>query len=52
MLAALFTPLIGYDGKNQPFELAAQSVSTADNVTWTVQLKPGFTIEIFEGAQV
>ena len=43
VLAALFTPLIGYDDKDQPYEVAAQAVSTTDNLTWTVKLKPGYT---------
>jgi peptide/nickel transport system substrate-binding protein/oligopeptide transport system substrate-binding protein len=43
VLAALYAPLVGYDGKNEPYEVAAQSVTTADNVTWTVKLKPGYT---------
>jgi oligopeptide transport system substrate-binding protein len=43
VLAALFTPLVAYDDKNQPYEVAAQSVTTADNVTWTIKLKPGYT---------
>jgi oligopeptide transport system substrate-binding protein len=43
VLAALFTPLVGYDDENQPYEVAAQSVTTADNVTWTIELKPGYT---------
>lgn len=43
VLAALFTPLVGYNDKNEPHEVAAQSVTTADNVTWTIKLKPGYT---------
>ena len=43
VLAALFTPLVAYDDKNQPYEVAARSVTTADNITWTVKLKPGYT---------
>jgi oligopeptide transport system substrate-binding protein len=43
VLAALFTPLVGYDGKNQPYDAAALSVTTADNITWTIKLRPGYT---------
>jgi oligopeptide transport system substrate-binding protein len=43
VLAALFAPLVGYDDKNQPYEIAAESVTTADNLTWTVKLKPDYT---------
>ena len=43
VLAALYTPLVAYDEKNQPYEVAAESVTTTDNVTWTVKLKPGYT---------
>jgi oligopeptide transport system substrate-binding protein len=43
VLAALFSPLVAYNGKNEPYEVAAQSVTTTDNVTWTIELKPGYT---------
>jgi oligopeptide transport system substrate-binding protein len=43
VLAALFTPLVGYDDRNQPYEVAAQAVTTVDNVTWTIRLKDGYT---------
>ncbi|MFD8500980.1 ABC transporter substrate-binding protein [Amycolatopsis sp. NPDC059657] len=40
--AALWTPLVGYDpatGKTSP--AAAESVTSDDQVTWTVKLRPG-----------
>lgn len=49
VLAALFSPLIGYDDKNQPREVAAKSVTTTDNLTWTIKLKPGYTFHNGEG---
>ncbi|MEQ4302888.1 ABC transporter substrate-binding protein [Plantactinospora sp. B6F1] len=43
VLSALFTPLVGYDEQNRPFEVAAESVDSTDNVTWTIKLKDGYT---------
>ena len=43
VLDALFTPLVQYDDKYQPVELAAASITSADNRVWTVKLKPGWT---------
>lgn len=43
VLAALFSPLVAYDDENQPYEVAAESVATSDNTTWTIKLKPDFT---------
>ncbi len=43
VLAALFTPLVAYNDKNEPYEVAAQSVTTTDNITWTIKLKPEYT---------
>ncbi|MFB9237352.1 ABC transporter substrate-binding protein [Plantactinospora siamensis] len=43
VLAALFSPLVDYDAKNKPYEVAAQSVTTTDNKVWTIKLKPGYT---------
>lgn len=43
VLAALFSPLVDFDAKNVPYEVAAESITTADNVRWTVKLKPGYT---------
>ncbi|GAB3963377.1 ABC transporter substrate-binding protein [Plantactinospora veratri] len=43
MLSALFTPLVDYDEQNKPFEVAAESVNSTDNVTWTIKLKDGYT---------
>ncbi len=43
VLDALFTPLVEYDAQYKPVELAAESITTADNRVWTVKLKPGWT---------
>ncbi|AVT33503.1 MULTISPECIES: ABC transporter substrate-binding protein [unclassified Plantactinospora] len=43
VLSALFTPLVDYDEQNKPFEVAAESVNSTDNVTWTIKLKDGYT---------
>jgi peptide/nickel transport system substrate-binding protein/oligopeptide transport system substrate-binding protein len=43
VLAALFTPLVRYDDDKNPVEDAAESITTEDNTTWTIKLKPGFT---------
>jgi len=44
VLSSLFYPLVGFDAENEPFPVAARSI-TADrtNKTWTIKLKPGFT---------
>ncbi|MFB6398529.1 ABC transporter substrate-binding protein [Polymorphospora lycopeni] len=43
VLAALFTPLVGFDAEHRPVPLAAESVESEDNLEWTVRLKPDFT---------
>ncbi|GAA3772603.1 ABC transporter substrate-binding protein [Plantactinospora mayteni] len=43
VLSALFTPLVDYDEQNKPYEVAAESVTSTDNVTWTIKLKDGYT---------
>src|SRR5688500_8892855 len=43
VLAALFYPLVDFDDKNAPIEVAAESITSTDNKTWTVKLKAGFT---------
>ncbi|MFC6019517.1 ABC transporter substrate-binding protein [Plantactinospora solaniradicis] len=43
VLAALFTPLIKYDAQNKPYEVGAESVTSTDNVVWTIKLKDGYT---------
>jgi oligopeptide transport system substrate-binding protein len=44
ILAALFTPLVGYDEKRQPVPRAADSVTSTDgNRTWKVTLAAGYT---------
>lgn len=43
VLHALFTPLVEYDDAYRPVELAAESITSADNRVWTIRLKPGWT---------
>jgi oligopeptide transport system substrate-binding protein len=43
VLNALFTPLVAYDAQFRPYELAAASITSPDNKTWTITLKPGWT---------
>jgi oligopeptide transport system substrate-binding protein len=43
VLAALFTPLVDYDAGMRPIPLAAESITTEDNRTWTIRLRPGWT---------
>jgi peptide/nickel transport system substrate-binding protein/oligopeptide transport system substrate-binding protein len=43
VLAALFTPLVEYDAEMRPIPLAAESITTEDNRTWTIRLRPGWT---------
>ncbi|WP_436523847.1 peptide ABC transporter substrate-binding protein [Actinoplanes sp. HUAS TT8] len=43
VLASLFYPLVDFDAQNKPVPVAAESITSTDNITWTVKLKPGFT---------
>ncbi|MDG4789818.1 ABC transporter substrate-binding protein [Micromonospora sp. WMMD1102] len=43
VLSALFAPLVDYDEQNKPYEVAAESVNSTDNLTWTIKLKDGYT---------
>src|ERR1043165_8181991 len=43
VLASLFYPLVDFDEKSQPVEVAAESITSDDNKVWTVKLKPGCT---------
>ncbi|MEV4223658.1 ABC transporter substrate-binding protein [Nonomuraea sp. NPDC049725] len=43
LLAAVFEPLVNYDENKQAVEAAAESITTEDNTTWTIKLKPGYT---------
>lgn len=43
ILAALFTPLVGYDAERRPVQAAAQSITSTDNRVWTITLAPGYT---------
>ncbi|MDM4720701.1 ABC transporter substrate-binding protein [Micromonospora sp. WMMA1363] len=50
VLAALFSPLVAYDDANKAYEVAAESVTSEDNVTWTITLEDGYTFH--NGEQV
>jgi ABC-type transport system substrate-binding protein len=43
VLSALFAPLVDFDEKAKPFEVAAESVTSTDSKVWTVKLKAGWT---------
>jgi oligopeptide transport system substrate-binding protein len=43
VLAALFTPLVGYDGDHRAQPLAAESIKSTDHKVWTITLKDGYT---------
>ncbi|GLY00921.1 putative peptide ABC transporter DppA [Actinoplanes sp. NBRC 101535] len=44
VLSSLFYPLVDFDDKNNPTEVAAESITAdATNKVWTVKLKSGFT---------
>ncbi|MBX7265302.1 ABC transporter substrate-binding protein [Micromonospora sp. Llam7] len=43
VLAALFSPLVDYDEAHKPYEVAAESITSEDNTTWTIELKDGYT---------
>ncbi|GIJ23121.1 peptide ABC transporter substrate-binding protein [Micromonospora lutea] len=43
VLAALFSPLVDYDEAHKPYEVAAESITSEDNTTWTIKLKDGYT---------
>lgn len=43
VLAALYEPLIDYDDQTRPVMAAAESITTEDNVTWTIKIKAGRT---------
>lgn len=42
-LAALFEPLVNYDENKNAVEAAAESITSEDQKTWTIKLKPGYT---------
>ncbi|WBB49197.1 ABC transporter substrate-binding protein [Verrucosispora sp. WMMA2044] len=50
VLAALFSPLVDYDEAHKPYEVAAESITSEDNTTWTIKLKDGYTFH--NGEQV
>jgi ABC-type oligopeptide transport system substrate-binding subunit len=43
VLRALFTPLVQFDHNDELVYAAAESITTEDNVTWTVTLRDGWT---------
>jgi ABC-type oligopeptide transport system substrate-binding subunit len=43
VLSALFAPLVDFDDKAKPYEVAADSITTTDNKVWTIKLKAGWT---------
>lgn len=43
VLHAVFAPLVEWNDELQPEELAAESVTSTDNRTWTIKLHPGWT---------
>lgn len=43
VLDALFTPLVDYDDQNKPVMVQAESVTSDDNITWTIKIKSGYT---------
>lgn len=45
IISAVWTPLVTFDVKSRAvtYDGAAQSVTSADNVRWTIKLKPGWT---------
>jgi oligopeptide transport system substrate-binding protein len=49
VLAALFSPLVDYDEAHKPYEVAAESITSEDNTTWTIKLKDGYTFHNGEG---
>lgn len=42
VLHAIYAPLVEWDDQLQPRELAAESVTSSDNKTWTIKLKAGW----------
>jgi oligopeptide transport system substrate-binding protein len=43
VIAALWTPLVTFDASGTPVMAAADSITTSDQKTWTIKLKPGWT---------
>jgi oligopeptide transport system substrate-binding protein len=43
MMHALFAPIVKLDGKNELTYVQAESVTSTDNTTWTIKIKPGWT---------
>ena len=43
VLSTLFAPLVDFDDKAKPFEVAAESITSTDSKVWTVKLKAGWT---------
>ena len=43
VIAALWTPLVTFDRSGRPVMAAAESITSSDQKTWTITLKPGWT---------
>jgi len=43
VLASVFEPLVNYNENKEAVEAAAESITSEDNKTWTIKLKPGYT---------
>ncbi|WP_336216570.1 peptide ABC transporter substrate-binding protein [Nonomuraea sp. LPB2021202275-12-8] len=43
LLASVFEPLVNYNENKEAVEAAAESITSDDNTTWTIKLKPGYT---------
>jgi peptide/nickel transport system substrate-binding protein/oligopeptide transport system substrate-binding protein len=43
VLSALFSALVEWGDDYQPYEVAAESITSPDNQVWTIALKPGWT---------
>jgi peptide/nickel transport system substrate-binding protein/oligopeptide transport system substrate-binding protein len=43
VLSALFTTLVEYDERLEPYNAAAESITSTDNVVWTIKLRSGWT---------
>lgn len=41
VMAALYSPLVAFDDAGKPYEVAAESITSTDNKTWTIKVKPG-----------
>ena len=44
VVSALFAPLVEYDEESRPYEVAAESITSTDNQTWTIKLRAGWMV--------